>query len=94
MYYVSEERQKLIINLFRRCTDYQAAVEEEFNMTNQKSQAMSTKNLVMYAVLTAIVVVLQLLGAFIKFGPFSISLVLVPIVIGAALLGWKGGTPF
>lgn len=61
-------------------------------MTNQKSQAMSTKNLVMYAVLTAIVVVLQLLGAFIKFGPFSISLVLVPIVIGAALLGWKGGT--
>lgn len=60
-------------------------------MVNQKKQAMSTKNLVMYAVLTAIVIVLQMLGAFVKFGPFSISLVLVPIVIGAALLGPKAG---
>ncbi|MBO5733597.1 MAG: ECF transporter S component [Clostridia bacterium] len=60
-------------------------------MTNQKRKAMSTKNLVMYAVLTAIVVILQYLGAFIKFGPFSISLVLVPIVIGAALLGPLAG---
>lgn len=38
-------------------------------------------------VLTAIVVVFQLLGSFIKFGTFSISLVLIPIVIGAALGG-------
>jgi len=60
-------------------------------MENQKRQAMSTKNLVMYAVLAAITFILQYLGAFIKFGPFSISLVLVPIAIGAALLGWKGG---
>lgn len=57
----------------------------------EKRKAMSTKDLVMYAVLTAIVVVLQMLGAFVKFGPFSISLVLVPIVIGAALLGPKAG---
>ena len=40
---------------------------------------------------TAIVVVLQYLGSFIKFGPFSISLVLVPIVIGAALYGRTAG---
>ena len=40
---------------------------------------------------TAIVVVLQYLGSFIKFGPFSISLVLVPIVIGAALYGRIAG---
>ena len=40
---------------------------------------------------TAIVVVLQLLGAFIKFGPFSITLVLAPIVIGAALYGIGAG---
>ncbi len=39
------------------------------------------------AILTAVVVVLQLLGSFIHLGPFSISLVLVPIVIGAALYG-------
>ncbi len=43
------------------------------------------------AILTAIVVVLQLLGSFIKFGPFTISLVLIPIVVGAALYGPRGG---
>ena len=41
--------------------------------------------------LTAIVVVLQLLGGGIRFGMFSISLVLVPIVVGAALYGWQAG---
>ena len=39
------------------------------------------------ALLTAMVVVLQLLGSIIRLGPFSISLVLVPIVIGAATCG-------
>ncbi len=38
-------------------------------------------------IFTAIVIILQLLGSFIKFGPFSISLVLIPIVVGAALYG-------
>lgn len=47
----------------------------------------STAKMVLGAVLTAIVIVLQLLGAFIKFGPFSVSLVLIPIVIGSALCG-------
>lgn len=42
-------------------------------------------------IFTAIVVVLQLLGAFIRFGPFSISLVLIPIVVGAALYGPGAG---
>lgn len=37
--------------------------------------------------LTALVVVFQFIGSAIKFGPFSISLVLIPIVIGAALCG-------
>ena len=40
---------------------------------------------------TAIIVVLQFLGGGIRFGMFSISLVLVPIVVGAALYGWKSG---
>ncbi|MBQ3230917.1 MAG: ECF transporter S component [Clostridia bacterium] len=57
---------------------------------------MSTETLVLGAILSALVVVLQLLGSFIRFGPFSISLVLIPIVIGAATCGtavgaWLGG---
>ena len=46
-----------------------------------------TRKLVLGGLLTAIVIVLQLLGSFIRFGPFSISLVLVPIVVGAATCG-------
>ncbi len=54
---------------------------------------MSTKTLVLAALLTAIVVVLQMfVGASIKLGPFSLNLVLVPIVIGAATCGVWGGT--
>jgi len=47
----------------------------------------STKTIALGAILTAIVIVLQYLGSFIHLGPFSISLVLLPIVIGAALCG-------
>ena len=50
-------------------------------------QAISTKQMTLGALLTAMVVVLQLLGSFIRFGPFSVSLVLVPLVIGAATCG-------
>ena len=49
------------------------------------------KKLVGIALFTAIVVVLQLWGSAIKVGMFSISLVLVPIVVGAALYGWDAG---
>ena len=41
----------------------------------------------MYAILTAVVVLLQFMGSFIRLGPFSVSLVLVPVVIGAAVCG-------
>ena len=47
----------------------------------------STKKMVLASILTAIVIVLQFLGSFIKLGPFSVSAVLVPIVIGAATCG-------
>lgn len=50
-----------------------------------------TKRMVSLGLFTAIVVVLQLLGSFIRFGPFSVSLVLVPIVVGAALYGSRAG---
>lgn len=51
----------------------------------------NTKKIVGVALFTAIVVVLQLLGSFIRFGPFSISLVLIPIVVGTALYGIGAG---
>ena len=51
----------------------------------------NTQNIVGLGLFTAIIVVLQLLGSFVKFGPFSISLVLVPIVVGAALYGGASG---
>jgi len=52
---------------------------------------MSTETMVMTAILTALVVLLQFMGAFVRLGPFSISLVLVPIVIGSALCGAGAG---
>ena len=52
---------------------------------------MNTKKLAGIGALTAIVVILQLLGGGIKFSMFSITLVLIPIVVGAALYGWKAG---
>ncbi|MCQ2484038.1 MAG: energy-coupled thiamine transporter ThiT [Clostridia bacterium] len=52
--------------------------------TNKKSNLMT---LTMGAVLTATVIVLQMLGQFIHLGPFSVSLVLVPIIVGAAMCG-------
>lgn len=51
----------------------------------------NTKKLAGVGLLTAIVVVLQLLGSFIHFGVFSISLVLIPIVVGASLYGASAG---
>lgn len=48
---------------------------------------MTTKQLTLASILTAIVFLLQYLGAVIKLGTFSISTVLIPIVIGAATCG-------
>ncbi len=57
----------------------------------KSKKAMSTKDLVMYAVLTAIVFVLQFISMQIRFGIFSITLSLFPIAIGAAVGGKKIG---
>ena len=56
-------------------------------MTNKKLDRDKTVKLATTGILTAIVVVFQFIGASIKFGTFSVSLVLIPIVIGAALGG-------
>ena len=52
---------------------------------------MNTKTVVGMGLLTAIVIVLQALALNIRFGIFSITLVLVPIIGGAALYGWQAG---
>lgn len=50
------------------------------------------RNMVGVGLFTAIVVVLQLLGGSIKVGSlFSITLVLLPIVVGSAVYDWKAG---
>ena len=63
------------------------AEQQQGGIFMQNTKQMSTKTLVLSAILTGIVVLLQFLGSFIKFGPFSISLVLIPIVIGTATCG-------
>ncbi len=51
-----------------------------------------TKKIVGVGLMSAIVIVLQALAVLIRpTGLFSISLVLIPIVVGAALYGWKAG---
>lgn len=55
------------------------------------SASEKTRRLTGLALLTAIIVVLQIVASFIKFGPFSITLALAPIIIGAALYGPKAG---
>lgn len=57
----------------------------------KRTDKASTVKLAIGAVLTALVVILQYMGSFIKLGSFSISLVLIPIVIGTATCGkWIG----
>lgn len=56
-----------------------------------KNKKQMIRRLVFGAILTALIILLQLMGSFIRFGPFSISLVLIPIIIGAATCGIKIG---
>lgn len=58
-------------------------------MTNTKK--LDIYKLVGTGILTAIVIVLQAVVSGIRFGQFSITLVLVPIVVGAALYGVMTG---
>jgi len=43
------------------------------------------------ALLAALIIVLQALSTVIHFGPVNITLALTPIIIGAAIFGWKTG---
>ena len=56
-----------------------------------KTTVQKTLQMVEMAMLVALVVVLQLISGLIKFGPFSLSFVLLPVVIGSIVLGYKKG---
>jgi uncharacterized membrane protein len=66
-------------------------------MENEKTAIGKKKNgnyiatIAGLGIMTAIVVVLQLLSSVIHFGPFSITLALTPIIVGGALYGVWGG---
>ena len=50
------------------------------------------RKLIELVVLSAIVILLQFAGSAIRIGEFSISLILIPVVVGAVLCGpWAGG---
>ena len=51
----------------------------------------STYRLTGLAILSAIIIVLQIFTTFVKFGPFSITLALIPMVVGAAMYGIGAG---
>ena len=57
---------------------------------NANSQG-KTRCLSGLALFTALIVILQLLGSFIRFGPVSVSLVALPIAVGAAVYGGAAG---
>ena len=54
-------------------------------------KSFDTQKLVMLALLTAVVLVLQLLSSFIPIYPFRLNLVIIPIVIGAAMISPLAG---
>lgn len=68
-----------------RCIRPGGAAAEESHM-GKTTQCIAGGGL-----LAAIAAVLQLVGSAIRFGPFSVSLVLIPLVLGAALYGWGMG---
>ncbi len=53
--------------------------------------SQKTRKMVSLAMLTAVIIALQIVCTFIKFGPFSITLALAPMIVGAALYGVGAG---
>ncbi len=57
----------------------------------EKTKQKNVRTIVGLGLLTAIVIVLQALAISVRFGVFNITFCLVPIIVGAALYGWKAG---
>lgn len=58
---------------------------------NNSKKSGDVRRMTGLAIFTAIVVVLQIVSTFVKFGPFTITLSLAPIIIGAAIYGAGAG---
>ena len=58
---------------------------------NNGKQNGGTRKMTGLAIFTAIIVVFQVLCTFVRFGPFSITLALAPIIIGTAMYGKGAG---
>lgn len=58
---------------------------------NKGNQKGSIRRMTGLAIFTAIIVVLQILCTFVRFGPFSITLALAPIIIATAMYGKGAG---
>ena len=59
--------------------------------TKQTNKITNTKKPTGIAIFSAVIILLQLFATFVKFGPFEITLVLAPIVVGAAVYGAAAG---
>lgn len=64
---------------------------ENEKIMSPRGKKINTQTIVGIGLLTAIVVVLQFVSMGLRFSAFSITLTLVPIVVGAAMYGWKAG---
>jgi len=60
-------------------------------MKKRSAGIFTAKNIAYFAVLLALVVVMQTVGGAIRFGALEMSFVLIPVVLGAILIGaWAG----
>ena len=86
---MTEQTSVYIIKL-RRIRLERSDSRKEFNMSNATPRK-GLRRQTGLALFASIIVVLQVLSNFVRFGPFPITLALAPIIIGAAVYGSSAG---
>jgi uncharacterized membrane protein len=66
-------------------------MDEKKQKKDRENSLQKTRRMTGLAIFSAIIVVIQIVCTFVRFGPFSITLALAPIIIGAALYGVSSG---
>lgn len=64
------------------------------NSLSKSPYVIGTRRMVGMAIFTALIIIFQLIATFVKIGSFPITLVLIPIVVGAAIYGPRSGAWF